>query len=145
MKVTLKHFFHGGTFSLIANLAAFLLFTVSVIFPFDLLQAFVPLCILFVPGMIYHSFASRHTVFFALGMLAGNIIAVGICLLLDFCGVSITQLIAPLVYGEVGLLFGIEFVLEFFLRIISLTAPPIIHIFAHAIGSIKNRRVQKSH
>lgn len=144
MKPTLKHFLHGGAFAGIANLAVLLLFTVSVIFPFDWLQQLAVICILFVPGIIYYIFANKRTVYFALGMLAGHIVVLDICFLLSHTFTDpFIAFIESLVFGESGLLFGIQFILEFFLRVIALTLPPIIHLIAHSVGWAKSKLKQR--
>lgn len=145
MKVTAKDFLQGGAFAGIANLAVFILFTISVIFPFDWFQQLVMISILFIPGIIYYIFANRRTLFFSFGMLAGHIVIIGINLLLAIPLIDpFVNFIEPFVFGETGLLFGVEFVIEFFLRVIALVYPPIIHLIAHLIGAVKNKLKPKS-
>lgn len=141
MKTTTKDLICGGSFALISNLSAFLLFVTSVIFPFDWLQQLTVLCVSIVPCILYYIFAKHRTISFAIGMLSAHIVAVVINILLGVFEASFIDFLKPLVYGEPGLLFGIEFLLDFFLRVIALTYPPIIHLIAHAVSCVKKKNI----
>lgn len=146
MKTATKDLLHGGLFALIAHLSIFLLFTVSIIFPFDWFQQLTMICSLLVPGSVYYIFVQKRTLFCALGMLACNIVVIGICLLLGHTPLaeSFIGLIKSLAYGDPGLLFDVQFAVEFMFRIVALTCPPIIHLIVHAVGLVRRKRRQRS-
>lgn len=132
-----KHFLVGGAFALIAHLAAFLWFTLSVVFPFEWFQKITVLGILFAPGIFYCVFVNKRPISFAVGTLAGHIVVLSLSYLLGWWLYDpFVNFIEPLVMGETGLLFGIEFIVDFFLRFIAIGIPPIIHLIAHAIAKL---------